>query len=148
MNNHFYKTEIFMKKLLFGFTLLSSISVNAEGIRCSKSLLGATYRATVTFLEGGASISISTSNNRATRNGRHSEGPVAYQEFGAISQQSINNVNVIAMDLFVSDPHTGEPQLSYAEINQSGTEHSLLVKGKTLPLLNRIKFQDCNIIVE
>ncbi len=137
-----------MKKIIIGLTLLSSISAHADGIRCSKSLLGATYRATVTFLDGGASISISSSNNRATRNGRQSEGPVTNQVFGAISQQFINNVNVIAMDLPVSDSHTGEPQLTYAEINQSGTEHSLLVKGDALPLFNQIKFQDCKRIVE
>ena len=134
-----------MKKIIFGLLMMGSVTSFAEEqVVCSKIMMGRTYRAFVNIGGSTATVQIASSKNFLTDRGVQSEGPVAYQVFGAVSAQAVGDVSSVIMDSPLSDPHSGEHQLDYAELRKNAEGTILFLKGRALPYFNRIRFKACN----
>jgi hypothetical protein len=134
-----------MKKLLIGLLAIGSISSFASTIKCTKKTILRTYKATVSLEEGKASVFITSSNNRSTRNGIQSESPVAFQKFSGItSQQTSGYANFLELEEPIRDEN-GDAELNYISYYQTGTKSNLVVKGPSIPgMIKKLKFRRCN----
>ncbi len=132
-----------MKKILLVLLVTISFSSMASTIRCTKKGVFRTYHATVNLNQDKVSVFITSSNNRATRNGEQSEAPIAFQKFEGISSQQISSyANFIEIEDPIRDEN-GDSELNYISYYQTGTKSNLVVKGPALLGLNRLKFRGC-----
>lgn len=132
-----------MKKLLIGLFVLGSFSSFANGkIYCSKKGVLTSYNAVVELDKNNIStLSVSSSNNLATRYGQQSEAPYAFQGFKSYNQKTTNNGRTNQIILTeVTEPNS---PVQYLKIKQSGSKFTLTIKGKGLHGLNRLVFKNC-----